>query len=151
MLNYVRRSWCQLKYTSIISLVVDVNQSLSQSFPLQLMLNKAYTNHIPRGLYKLEQLERLRSEDTPAASWLAILLSHIESKEDKVKITNLKNLPKFHIFEFWNKHYTRHIFWSCLIRCANMWCCPQTDRQTDGRTGRVTPVYLLSTSLKRGV
>ena len=24
------------------------------------------------------------------------------------------------IFEFWNGHYTRHTFWSCLIRCANM-------------------------------
>ena len=37
------------------------------------------------------------------------------SKEDKVKATNLKNSPKF-----WNKHYTRHTFWCCLIRCANM-------------------------------
>ena len=43
-----------------------------------------------------------------------------KSKEDKVKVTNLKNSPKFWIFEFWNKHYTRHTFWSCLIRCANM-------------------------------
>ena len=43
-----------------------------------------------------------------------------KSKEDKVKVTNLKNLPKFQIFEFWNGHYTRHTFWSCLIRCANM-------------------------------
>ena len=29
---------------------------------------------------KLEQLEHLRSEDTPAASWLPILLSHIGSQ-----------------------------------------------------------------------
>ena len=29
---------------------------------------------------KLEQLERLRSEDTPAASWLPITLSHIGSQ-----------------------------------------------------------------------
>ena len=43
-----------------------------------------------------------------------------KSKEDKVKTTNLKNLPKFQMFEFWNNHYTRHTFWSCLIRCANM-------------------------------
>ena len=43
-----------------------------------------------------------------------------KSKEDKVKVTNLKNSPKFQIFEFWNGHYTRHTFWSCLIRCANM-------------------------------
>ena len=43
-----------------------------------------------------------------------------KSKEDKVKVTNLKNSPKFQIFKFWNGHYTRHTFWSCLIRCANM-------------------------------
>ena len=43
-----------------------------------------------------------------------------KSKEEKVKVTNLKNSPKFQIFEFWNKHYTIHAFWSCLIRCANM-------------------------------
>ena len=43
-----------------------------------------------------------------------------KSKEDKVKVTNLKNLPKFQNVEFSNKLYTRHTFWSCLIRCANM-------------------------------
>ena len=92
-----------------------------------------------------------------------------KSKEDKVKVTNLKNSPKFQIFEFWNGHYTRHTFLSCLIRCANMkwirWVFlkiqsghdsvhrrtdGQTDGQTDGRTRwyQYTP---LSTSLKRGV
>ena len=34
-----------------------------------------------------------------------------KSKEDEVKVANLK---------FQNGHYTRHTFWSCLIRCANM-------------------------------
>ena len=29
---------------------------------------------------KLEQLERLRSEDTPAASWLPTLLNHVGSQ-----------------------------------------------------------------------
>ena len=43
-----------------------------------------------------------------------------KSKEDKVKVTNLKNLPKLQIFEFWNNLYTRHTFWSCLIRPANI-------------------------------
>ena len=68
-----------------------------------------------------------------------------KSKEDKVKVTNLKNLPKFHFFKFWNKLYTRHTFWSCLIRCANMkWIRRvllklqsghnSVHRQTDGRT-----------------
>ena len=40
-------------------------------------------------------------------------------KEYKVKVTNLKNSPKFQFFKFWNKRYTRHTS-SCLIRCANM-------------------------------
>ena len=43
-----------------------------------------------------------------------------KSKGDKVKVTNFKNSPKFQIFEFPNKHYTRHTLWSCSIRCANM-------------------------------
>ena len=77
---------------------------------------------------KLEQLERLHSEDTPATSWLPILLSHIgsqvkrrQSQSYKFKefakttnflilkqtlhathllklLDNLKNLPKLQIF-----------------------------------------------------
>ena len=90
-----------------------------------------------------------------------------KSKEDKVKVTSFKNSPKFQIFEFWNGHYMRHTFWSCLIRCANMkwirWVLlkirsrhdsvhRRTEGQTDGRTdGQVIPVYPLSTLLKRGV
>ena len=77
---------------------------------------------------KLEQLERLRSErlrseDTPLPPhdypYYWVILDP-KSKEDTVKVTNLKNLPKFQIVEFLNKHYTQHTFWSCLIRCANM-------------------------------
>ena len=84
-----------------------------------------------------------------AASWLPILLSHIGSqlKRRESQFTNLKNLPKFQIFEFWNKLYMRHTFWSCLIRCANMKWIPQVlskiqsghvsvHKQTDGRTDR---------------
>ena len=85
-----------------------------------------------------------------------------KSKDDKVKVTNFKNSPKFQIFEFWNGHYTRHTFWSCLIRCANMkwirWVLlkiqsghDSVHRRTDGQTDKVIPVYPLSTSLKRGV
>ena len=29
-------------------------------------------------------------------------------------------LPKFQILQFCKNNYTRHIFWSCLIRCVNM-------------------------------
>ena len=39
--------------------------------------------------------------------------------------TRTTRMPAFwgyppQIFYFWNKLYTRHTFWSCLIRCANM-------------------------------
>ena len=75
-----------------------------------------------------------------------------KSKEDKVKVTNLKNSPKFQIFEFWNEHYTRHTFWSCLIRCANMkwiqWVLlniqsghDSVHQRTVGQTDKVIPVY----------
>ena len=81
-----------------------------------------------------------------------------KSKEDKVKVTNLKNSPKFQMFEFWNGHYTRHTFWSCLIRCANMkwirWVLlkiqsghdsvhRRTDRQTDGQGDTSIPPFQL--------
>ena len=74
--------------------------------------------------FRLERLECLRSEDIPCR----LMITHsIESnwipsqKKTKSKLTNLKNSPKFQIFkQIWNKHYTRHTFWSCLIRCANM-------------------------------
>ena len=67
-----------------------------------------------------------------------------KSKEDKVKVTNFKNSPKFQFFKFWNGYYTRHTFWSCLIRCANMkwirWVLlkiqsghDSVHRRTDGR------------------
>ena len=52
----------------------------------------------------------------PATPWLPILLIDIWSK---VKITNLKNLPKFQSLEFWKQHYTCHNFW-CSLRYINM-------------------------------
>ena len=83
-----------------------------------------------QSLTELEQLERLRSEDTlsPHDFPLYWVILDPKSKEDKVKITNLKNLQKIKILEFikhnlFNKIYlrhTRHTFLSCVIRCANM-------------------------------
>ena len=78
-----------------------------------------------------------------------IIESYCIPKEDKVKVTNLKNLAKFQFFKFWNKHYTRHTLWSCLIRCANMKWIRQVllkmqsghhsvHRRTDRRTDRWT-------------
>ena len=77
-----------------------------------------------------------------------------KSKDDKVKVTNFKNSPKFQIFEFWNGHYTRHTFWSCLIRCANMkwirWVLlkiqsghDSVHRRTDGQGDTSIPPYQL--------
>ena len=71
------------------------------------------------------------------------------SKQDKVKCTNLKNLPKLPILAFWKNLNAWHTFWSCLIRCLNMkWIWQvlwkiqrghdsvhrRTDRQMDRRT-----------------
>ena len=77
-----------------------------------------------------------------------------KSKEDKVKVINLKNLPKFHIFLFWNKHYMWHTFWSCLIIYANMkWIWQvllkiqsghySVHRQTDGQSETSIPPFQL--------
>ena len=77
------------------------------------------------------------------------VISDPKSKEDKVKVTNLKNSPKFQIFELWNKP---HIIWSCLIRCANMkWIRwellkiqsghDSVHRWTDRQTDKVKPIY----------
>ena len=77
-----------------------------------------------------------------------------KSKEDKVKVTNFKNSPKFQVFEFWNRHYTWHIFLSCLIRCANMkwirWVLlkiqsghDSVHRWTDGQGDTSIPPYQL--------
>ena len=75
-----------------------------------------------------------------------------KSKEDKVKVTNLKKSPQF--FELWNGHYTRHTFWSCLIRCANMnwirWVFTKIQsghdsvhRRTDGQGDTSIPPFQL--------
>ena len=77
-----------------------------------------------------------------------------KSKEVKVKVTNFKNWPKFQIFEFWNGHYMRHTFLSCLIRCANMkwirWVLlkiqsghDSVHRRTDGQGDTSIPPYQL--------
>ena len=85
-------------------------------------------------------------------------------KKTKSKLQILKNSSKFQIFEYRKGHYTRHTFWSWLIRCANMkwirWVLlkiqsghDSVHRWTDGRMDRRTRWYQytpLSTSLKRG-
>ena len=95
---------------------------------------------------ELEQSKRLRSEIPPTAPWLPILVftSDPKLKQDKVKVTNCKQLPKIQILKYCKKLYMQHTFWSCLIRCINM--KPQLkaqqsgpgmqDGRTDGETER---------------
>ena len=97
--------------------------------------------------WELEQTRTTAFWDTPHRPWLPILVVHIrpKSKQDKVKVTNFKKLPKIQILKFCKKLYTWHTFWSCLIRCINVNGSNQnsrcyradagcrTDGQTDGR------------------
>ena len=80
-----------------------------------------------------------------------------KSRDDKVKVTNFKNSPKFQIFEFWNWQYTLHTFWTCLIRCANIkwirWVLlkiqsghDSVHRRTDGQGDTSIPRYQLRLS-----
>ena len=56
---------------------------------------------------------------------------------DKVKpIYLMITLAKILIFEFRNKLYMRHTFWSCLIRCA------------EGQMDKVKAIYLMITLAK---
>ena len=101
-------------------------------------------------LFKLEQLECLRSEDTPRRLMITHSIdSHWILSQKK---SSLKNLPKFQIFEFWNTPYTRHTFLSCLIRCANMKWIQEillkiqsrhdsVHRRTDGQGETSTPPF----------
>ena len=76
-----------------------------------------------------------------------------KSEDNKVKVTNLKNSPKFQFLKFWSKHYMWHTLWSCLIRYANMkwirWVLLKIQsghysvhRRTEGQTDKVKQVYL---------
>ena len=101
------------------------------------------------------ELERLRSEDTPPPPhyypcyWVKL---DPKSKEDKVKVTNLKNSPKFKILK--QALHATH-----LLKLLDKMCkyemdptsiiedtertrfCPQTNRRTDRQMDKVKPVY----------
>ena len=89
----------------------------------------------------------LAFEDTPAASYLLIPLSHIGSQVKRRQSQSYKFKEFAKISNFEKKHYTWHTFWSRLIRCANMkwirWVLlkiqsehDSVHRRTDGRTDR---------------
>ena len=91
-----------------------------QAITSEPMLSHKATMSWSRPQMKLEQLERLRSKDTPAASWLPILLIHIGSQVKRRQSQSYKFKEFAKIPNFLYKIYTWHTFWSCLIRCANM-------------------------------
>ena len=105
------------------------------------------TNYCNVQLLKLEQLECLRSEDTPATPWLPILLIHIgpQVKTRHSQSYIFIDLPKLHIFEFWKKKpfHSIHLLklldkmWKYKMYLASVMehteqtrFCPQMDRQT---------------------
>ena len=144
------------KMVSVMIYVVGRKQAVCLWYTVTLYLvlisfcsGAEFINSLASIWLKLEQLERLRSEDTPAASWLPIPLSHIGSQVKRRQSQSYEFKKKF---EFWNGHCTRHTFLSCLIRCANMkwirWVLLKIQsghdsvrRRTDGQRDKVIPVY----------
>ena len=66
-----------------------------------------------------------------------------KSKEDKVKVTNLKNSPKFQkLLKLLDKMCKYEMDLMSIIEDTERTrFCPQTDRRTDGQTDKVIPVY----------
>ena len=111
----------------------------------------------PQRLKKLEQLERLRSEDTPDASWLPILLNHIGSQVKRRQSQSYKFKEFAKITSVWILKQTLHA--THLLKLLDKMCkyemdltsvvedtertrfCPQRDKRTDGQTDKVKPVY----------
>ena len=97
---------------------------------------------------KLLQLEQLLPRDYPY-HWVIL---DPKSKEDKVKVTNLKNSPKFQILKWALRatHPPMLLDKMCKYEMDPMSIvedtertrfCPQMDRWTDGETDKVIPVY----------
>ena len=114
---------------------------------------------------KLEQLERLRSEDTPRHPMITHTSdSHQipKSKQDKVNVTNLKKLQKIQIFKISHKTLDATHLLKLIDKIYNYEMDPtrtvgstegtrdagrmdgRTDGQTDGRTewNQYTPQQL---------
>ena len=113
-----------------------------------------YRRHkFPKSLLILKQLERLCSEDTPAAPWLPILLIHIGSQVKTRQSYKFKEIAKTSIFLFLKKIHMTH-----PLKLLDKMCkyemdplsimedteqtrfCPQTDRRT--RWNQYTPLQL---------
>ena len=76
---------------------------------------------------KLEQLERLRSEDTPAASWLPTLLSHVGSQV-KTRSNDLENIGQGQ-----RSSHATHLLMLVII-CTKYWKNPSRTVDATERT-----------------
>ena len=64
--------------------------------------------------------------DTPAALWLPIQVIHIRSQVKTRQSQSYKFWKIAKNSKFCTQLYTRHTFWSCLIRCINIkWIQPE--------------------------
>ena len=135
----------------------------AQSKPLAVSPLKAYYPSISKGFYwkeiQLEQLERLRSENTPPCPMITHTTDSYRIKSHyntKSQLRTLKKLPKIQILEFWKKK-KKKLDATHPLKLLDMMCkyemdpasivedteqtrfCPQMDGRTDRRTdGRKT-------------
>ena len=84
-----------------------------------------YPSQVPQcqwNYFKLEQRERLRSNDTPAASWIPILLSHIGSqvKRRQSQSYKFKEFAKIANVTILKQSLLGTHLLKLFIRCANM-------------------------------
>ena len=109
---------------------------------------------ITNAQHELEQLERLPSDVTPAASWLTILLSHIGSQVKRRQSYKFKEFAKISKQTSHATHHLKLLDKTCKYEMdptsivegtERTRFCPQMDRRA--RWNQYTP---LSTSLKRG-
>ena len=103
---------------------------------------------------KLEKLEHLRSEDTPAASWLPKLLSHIGSQV-KIRQSQSYKFKEFAKILKQTLHVTHLLKWlDKMCKCEmdpmsivedteRTRFCPQMDRRTDGQGETSIPPFQL--------
>ena len=96
---------------------------------------------------KLEQLEHLHFEDTPAASWLPILLSHIESRDKRRQSQSykFKEFAKISNFYFLLDKMCKYKMdlTSTIQVTERTRFCPQTDGQTGRWRESIIPPFQL--------
>ena len=111
---------------------------------------------------KLEQLERLCSEDTPAASWLPIPLSHIgcqvkRRQSQSYKVKEFAKISNFLILKqtLQATHLLKVLDKMCKYEMDPMSIVEDTERtqilSTDGQTAKVKPVYPPFNFVEEGV